>query len=87
MNTVGTDVTVVLALKEYVESREVIIADLEVWRDATGTKSIDAKTNVWFADWRDATVDDIIKRYPEFRSIYTRYLQDDTFNQLVDYSS
>jgi hypothetical protein len=87
MSTVGNDLGTAQALKKYVEGREVIIAELEAWRAATGTKSIDAKTNVWFADWRDRMVDEIIKQNPEFKPIYTRYLQDDTFNQLVDYSS
>jgi hypothetical protein len=87
MSTVGKDLGSAQALKQYVEGREVIIAELEAWRIATGTKSIDAKTNVWFADWRDRMVDEIIRQHPEFKPIYTRYLQDDTFNQLVDYSS
>ena len=87
MSTVGNDLGSAQALKQYVEGREVIIAELEAWRAATGTKSIDAKTNVWFADWRDRMVDEIIRQHPEFKPVYTRYLQDDTFNQLVDYSS
>jgi hypothetical protein len=87
MSTVGKDLGSAQALKQYVEGREVIIAELEAWRIATGTKSIDAKTNVWFADWRDRMVDEIIRQHPEFKPIYTRYLQDDTFNQLMDYSS
>lgn len=87
MSTVGNDLGSAQALKKYVEGREVIIAELEAWRAATGTKSIDAKTNVWFADWRDRMVDEIIRQHPEFKPIYTRYLQDDTYNQLVDYSS
>jgi hypothetical protein len=87
MSTVGNNLSTAQGLKKYVEGREVIIAELEAWRAATGTKSIDAKTNVWFADWRDRMVEEIIKQNPEFKSIYTRYLQDDTFNKLVTYSS
>jgi hypothetical protein len=87
MSTVGNNLSTTQGLKKYIEGREVIIAELEAWRAATGTKSIDAKTNIWFADWRDRMVEEIIKQNPEFKSIYTRYLQDDTFNKLVTYSS
>lgn len=87
MSTVGNRLDTVKAIKDYMDAREVIKSELDAYRDKTGVKSIDSKSNAWFAEWRDNVVASIADKHPGFQSIYNRYLQDDTFDNRVDYSS
>ena len=83
MNTVGKKNKAIAGLEQYLEGRQVIIAELEKNRQITGVQGLDTKANERFADWRDRMAEYIIAENPEFEQMYTRYLSQDELN-IVD---
>jgi hypothetical protein len=80
MKTVGKDSKAIQGLAIYLREREIIIEQLELNRQRTGTVGLDTKANRYYLEWRDQMGQAIVKDYPEFKDMYNRYLADDELN-------
>jgi hypothetical protein len=80
MKTVGKNNKAVQGLAVYLREREVIIEQLNLNRQRTGTIGLDTKANRYYLEWRDQMGQAILKDYPEFKDMYNRYLADDELN-------
>jgi hypothetical protein len=80
MSTVGKDNEAIAGLKYYMEGRQVILDELTLQREATGTYGLDTKTNHAYFLWKERFAEDAIAKYPAFKQMYERYLSKDEFN-------
>jgi hypothetical protein len=80
MKTVGKDSQAIQGLAIYLRERNVIIEQLNLNRQLTGTIGLDTKANRYYLEWRDQMGQAIVKDYPEFKDMYNRYLADDELN-------
>lgn len=80
MKTVGKNNKAIKGLAVYLREREVIIEQLNLNRQRTGTIGLDTKANRYYLEWRDAMGQAVLKDYPEFKDMYNRYLADDELN-------
>lgn len=80
MATVGNNNEAIKGLEIYLREREIIMAELEVNRQRTGTYGLDSKANEYYAEWRDNLGEAIAADYPGFKQMWTRYLSQDELN-------
>jgi hypothetical protein len=80
MKTAGKNNKAIQGLKIYLEERQIIIEQLNMNRQRTGTVGLDTKANRYYLEWRDQVGQAIVKDYPEFKDMYNRYLADDELN-------
>jgi len=80
MKTVGKNNKAIQGLAVYLKERQVIIEQLNINRQRTGTVGLDTKANRYYLEWRDAMGQAVLKDYPEFKDMYNRYLADDELN-------
>ena len=80
MKTVGKDSEAIKGLAIYLKERQIIIEQLQLNRERTGTVGLDTKANRYYLEWRDQMGQAIVKDYPEFKDMYNRYLADDELN-------
>jgi hypothetical protein len=80
MKTVGKKNEAIKGLAVYLQEREVIMEQLNLNRQRTGTTGLDTKANRYYLEWRDAMGQAVVKDHPEFKDMYNRYLADDELN-------
>jgi len=80
MKTVGKNNKAIKGLAVYLQEREVIMEQLNLNRQRTGTMGLDTKANRYYLEWRDAMGQAVLRDYPEFKDMYNRYLADDELN-------
>lgn len=86
MKTVGKNSKAIQGLKTYMEARQVFKDMLDKEAARTGVAGADTAQNRWILEWRDATVDDILKVYPEFQRMYDRYISNDMLEDIPSFT-
>ena len=86
MKTVGKNSKAIKNLQTYMEARQVFKDMLDKEAARTGVAGADTAQNRWILEWRDATVDDILKAYPEFQRMYDRYISNDMLEDIPSFT-
>ena len=87
MNTVGKNIPTVTAMQEYIKARGKLMAELEVAKEASGRKTIDARANAYVGEALDLVVSELDRMYPGFRRVHDIYFNGDKLGDVSVYTS
>ena len=87
MNTVGKNIPTVTAMQEYVKARGKLMAELEVAKEASGRKTVDARANAYVGEALDLVVSELDRMYPGFRRVHDIYFNGDKLGDVSVYTS